>query len=106
LEEFQRDKDMAVVYQAVTHQNIDLVREQIKEVSKMYLDMVSEILEKGQAEGTIRKDLYVGLAKRFILGAVESVISNWLHSRGKYDLVSMTDPLMDLFIRGIGNYSE
>lgn len=102
LEEFQRDRNMAVVYQAATHQNIDLVREQIKEMSKMYLDMVSEIVEKGQEEGSMRKDLYMALVKRFILGAVDSAINDWLHSGGKYDMVSMTDPLIDLFINGIG----
>ncbi len=103
LEEFQRDGDMAVVYQALTYQNIDLIKDQIKEVSKMYLDIVGEILEKGQEEGTMRKDLYISLAKRFILGAVDSAINNWLRAGRKYDLASMTEPLIDLFIRGIGN---
>ena len=68
----------------------------------MYLDIVSEILELGQQEGSMRKDMYVGLVKRFILGAVESAINNWLRSRKGYDLASMADPLVDLFIRGIG----
>ncbi len=103
LEEFQRDGDMAVVYQTLAYQNIEPIRDQIKEVSKMYLDMVEEILEKGQEEGTMRKDLYISLVKRFILGAVDSAINNWLRSGRKYDLASMTEPLLDLFIRGIGN---
>jgi len=96
LEEFQNDRNMAVVYQAETHQ------EQIKEMSKMYLDIVLEIVEQGQEEGVIRKDLYLGLVKRFILGAVDEVINTWLHSGGKYDLVSMADPLVELFMEGIG----
>jgi TetR/AcrR family fatty acid metabolism transcriptional regulator len=103
LEEFQNDRNMAILYQAETHQNSRLVEEQIKEMSKLYLDIVSEIVERGQDEGSVRKDLYVGLVKRFILGGVDEVINTWLHSEGKYDLVSMADPLVDLFIRGIGN---
>jgi TetR/AcrR family transcriptional regulator, fatty acid metabolism regulator protein len=102
LEEFQNDRNMAVVYQAETHQSIRLFEEQIKEMSKMYLDIVLEIVEQGQEEGVIRKDLYLGLVKRFILGAVDGVINTWLHSGGKYDLVSMADPLVELFIEGIG----
>jgi TetR/AcrR family fatty acid metabolism transcriptional regulator len=43
------------------------------------------------------------MVKRFILGAVDEVINTWLHSEANYDLVSMTDPLVDLFLRGIGN---
>jgi TetR/AcrR family fatty acid metabolism transcriptional regulator len=102
LEEFQQDRDMAVVYCTETHQNRRLAEAQIREMSKMYLDLVAEIVERGQQEGRIRKDLYVGLVKRFILGAVDEVIHTWLHAEGKYDLPSMAEPLVDLFIRGIG----
>lgn len=102
LHEFQTDRNMAVVYQVEIHQNRRLVEEQIKEMSKMYLNIVSEIVEQGQAEGTVRKNLYVGLVKRVILGSIDEVINTWLHSEREYDLVSMADPLIDLFIRGIG----
>jgi TetR/AcrR family fatty acid metabolism transcriptional regulator len=105
LTEFQRDRDMAVVYQVETHQNSRLAEKQIREMSKMYQDIISEIVELGQAEGKIRKNLYVGLVKRFVLGGVDEVINTWIHSEGKYDLVSMADPLVDLFIRGIGTAS-
>ena len=43
----------------------------------------------------------MGLAKRFILGAVEGVINTWVAAEGKYDLVSMADPLVDLYLGGI-----
>ena len=102
LTEFQRDRDMAVLYQVGTHQIDRLAEEQIREMSKMYQDLVSEIVEVGQQEGSIRKDLYVGLVKRFILGGVDEVINTWLHSESDYDLVSMADPLVELYIRGIG----
>ena len=102
LAEFQRDRDMAVVYQVETHQNSRLAESQIREMAQMYQDLISEIVELGQQEGRIRKDLYVGLVKRFILGGVDEVINTWLHSEKEYDLVSMADPLVDLFVRGIG----
>ena len=103
LKVFQRNKNMAVLYQAETHQSNRLAEDQIKDMSKMYLDIISEIVEQGQQEGSIRKDLYVSLVKRFIIGSVDEVINTWLHSDGKYDLVSMADPLVELFIRGIGS---
>lgn len=103
LEEFQNDPNMAMVYRVETHQKSRLVEAQIKEMSKMYLDIISEIVEQGQEEGVIRKDLYLGLVKRFILGAVDEVINTWLHTGSNYDLVTMADPLVDLFMRGIGH---
>ncbi|MFO7709184.1 MAG: TetR/AcrR family transcriptional regulator [Desulfobacterales bacterium] len=105
LTEFQGEPEMAVVYQVETHQSRRLVEGQIREMAKMYQDIIAEIIEQGQREGIIRKDLYVGLVKRFILGAVGEVIGTWLHSGRSYDLVSMSEPLVDLFIRGIGSGS-
>ena len=102
LDEFQRDRDMAIVYQAETHQISRLAEAQIKEMSEMYRDIIAEIIENGQEEGCLRKDLYLGLVKRIIIGSVDEVINTWLHSGGRYDLVSMADPLVELFIRGIG----
>jgi TetR/AcrR family transcriptional regulator, fatty acid metabolism regulator protein len=106
LKEFQKDMNMAMVYQSETRRNSQLVKDQIRQMSKMYLDIVAEIVEQGQVEGCFRKDLYLGLVKRYILGAVEEVINTWIHSGGKYDLVAMADPLVDLFIRGIGKYES
>lgn len=93
---------MAVLYQTETHQPIRMAEYQIKEVSKKYLDIVSEIVEQGQQEGSIRRNLYLGLVKRLILGSVDEVINTWLHSKKDYDLVSMADPLVELFIDGLG----
>jgi TetR/AcrR family fatty acid metabolism transcriptional regulator len=97
---------VAIVYQAETHRINRRAEIQIKDMSKMYLDIITEIVETGQAEGCVRKDLYLSLVKRFIVGAIDEVINTWLHSDGKYDLVSMADPLVDLFLNGIGSQSK
>ncbi len=102
LEEFQTDRQLAIVYQTEIHRYNRIGEEMIKEMSKMYLDIVAGILEQGQEEGTMRRDLYTGLVKRMISGSVDEVINTWLHSDRQYDLVSMTDPLVDLLINGIG----
>ena len=102
LSEFQKNRNGAIVYQVETHQSSRLAEAQIKAMSKMYRDIITEIVEQGQQEGNIRKDLYVGLVKRMIIGAVDEVINTWIHADESYDLGSMADPLVDLFIRGIG----
>ena len=102
LEAFQEDINMAIVYQAETHQHRRLVQDVIKEISKMYRDIISEVVELGQQEGSIRRNLYVGLVMRMINGAVDEVINAWIHADGDYDLVSMANPLVDLIIGGIG----
>ncbi|MCD4677429.1 MAG: TetR family transcriptional regulator [Desulfobacula sp.] len=100
LTQFQNDKNMAIIFQSEVRYLRD-IESQIKDISKMYLDLLSDIIEQGQIEGTMRQDLFVGLVKRFILGAVEGVISTWVSAEGRYDLVSMADPLVDLYLSGV-----
>ena len=100
LEEFQQDKNMAVIFQSEVRYLRD-IESQIKDISKMYLDLLSDIIEQGQIDGTMRQDLFVGLVKRFILGAVEGVISTWVSADGRYDLASMAEPLVDLYLSGV-----
>ncbi len=100
LEEFQNDKNMAVIFRSEVRY-LREIESQIKDISKMYLDLLSEIIEQGQIEGSMRQDLFVGLVKRFILGAVEGVISTWVAADGRYDLVAMADPLVDLYLTGL-----
>jgi len=102
LEEFQKDINMAIVYQAETHQHRRLAQDVIKEMSKWYRDLITEVVELGQEEGTMRRNLYMGLVMRLITGAVDEVINAWIHADGNYDLASMADPLVHLFISGIG----
>lgn len=100
LAEFQNDKNMAIIFQSEVRYLRD-IEPQIKDISKMYLDLLSDIIEQGQIEGSMRQDLFIGLVKRFILGAVEGVISTWVSAHGRYDLVSMADPLVDLYMTGV-----
>lgn len=100
LTEFQNDRNMAIIFQSEVRY-LREIESQIKDISKMYLDLLSDIIERGQIEGSMRQDLFIGLVKRFILGAVEGVISTWVSADGRYDLVSMADPLVDLYLTGI-----
>jgi TetR/AcrR family transcriptional regulator, fatty acid metabolism regulator protein len=102
LSEFQNDIDMAIVYQVETHQHRRAAQEVIKEMSRMYRDIISEIVALGQQEGGLRSNLHIGLVMRLINGAVDEVINAWIHAEGDYDLVSMADPLVELFLSGIG----
>lgn len=102
LELFQRESSGAIVYQGETHLQWRLVQEPTRKMSKMYRDVISEIVALGQQEGTIRDGLYVGLVKRLINGAVEEVINTWIHTGRDHDLAAMAEPLVELFINGIG----
>ncbi len=102
LDLFQNEPHGAIVYQSETHLQWRLVQEPTRQMSKMYRDVISRVVALGQDEGTIRSDLYVGLVKRVINGAVDEVINTWIHTGRDHDLASMAEPLVNLFISGIG----
>lgn len=105
LADFQRNRDMAVVFQreALLARCID--EEDLRGIIKMYTDILEDILRQGQEEGTVRGDLHIGLAKRLILGAVNEVINTWVVTgkvAGDVELADMAGPLVDLYFKGIG----
>ncbi|MFO8049706.1 MAG: TetR/AcrR family transcriptional regulator [Desulfosudaceae bacterium] len=102
LREFQKDKNMAVVFQAEARQ-IRYFEVYIKDITNMYFDLVGEIVIQGQQEGTFKKDMDISLVKRFILGAVDEVINTWLHAGEPDDLEGKAAALVELFIHGIGH---
>jgi len=102
LDLFQREPNGAIVYQGETHLQWRLVQEPTRQMSKMYRDVISQVVALGQQEGSIRSDLYVGLVKRLINGAVDEVINTWIHTGRDHDLASMAEPLVEIFIKGIG----
>ncbi len=104
LGEFQGNIDMAIVFQAETRQvqQSEAIRSHVLDIARKYREVIGMIIESGQSEGSMRKDLYLGLVKTYITGAIDEVINSWVLADGKYDLVSMADPLVDLYIKGIG----
>jgi len=102
LKEFEQNRDLAVVYEVETRMRRHLSDEKIKEMSRMYFDLVAEIVDQGQAEGTIRKNIPIHLVKQYLIGAVDEVITTWLYSSRDYRLIAMAEPLVDLIINGIG----
>jgi TetR/AcrR family transcriptional regulator, fatty acid metabolism regulator protein len=104
LTEFQQDRSMAVVFQREALQARYIDDAYIRDIAAMYFDVLDAIIQKGQKDGTFRKDFSISLGKRFILGAVNEVINTWVVAGSKYDLADMADPLADLFISGIGTH--
>jgi len=99
---FKENPELAAVLQVELRQSSRFMKEYKKVELKRFLDFIGDIVKQGQEEGVFREDLPVSLVKRFIFGALDEVISTWVSSGGKFDLLSYADPLADLFVRGLG----
>jgi TetR/AcrR family fatty acid metabolism transcriptional regulator len=62
---------------------------------------ILEVVEEGQKEGVIRKDVNVYVLRQLILGVLEHVVTRWLLKRGKYDLMERYEDISKLVIDGM-----
>lgn len=102
LDLFRQNPELAAVLQVELRQSSRFMKEYKKIELKRFLDLIGDIVKQGQEEGVFRKDLPLSLVKRFIFGALDEVISTWVSSGGKFNLMDYADALSDLFVRGLG----
>ncbi len=99
---FQMQPDLAACFQVELRQSGRFMRENMKGELQRYLDLIRQIVEHGRRDGSFRNELPVRLVTHLIFGTLDEVVSTWVMSGMEYNLVSLTGPLTDLFINGIG----
>ncbi|MGQ9485828.1 MAG: TetR/AcrR family transcriptional regulator [Desulfosoma sp.] len=99
---FQAYPELAAVLQVELRQSSRFMREYKKVELKNYLDLMGDVVREGQQQGVFRQDLPLSLVKRFIFGTLDEVVSTWVLAGRPYDLETLTEPLMDLFVNGLG----
>ena len=99
-------KACAAVFQVELRRSSRFMREYRKRELREYLDLIGEIIRQGQQEGFFRQDLPLGLVKRLIFGTLDELVSTWVLAGRRYELRTLAEPIMDLFLRGIGGEGD
>ena len=63
---------------------------------------ILEIIEEGQEEGIIRKDVTSYMVRHLILGMLEHIVTRWLLKGEKGDLLAQYNEAVELLMHGIG----
>ena len=63
---------------------------------------ILEIIEEGQEEGVIRKDVNIYTIRHLILGILEHIVTRWLLKGEKNDLLVQYNEAVELLVQGIG----
>jgi TetR/AcrR family fatty acid metabolism transcriptional regulator len=66
-----------------------------------YLDLLSEIVRRGQSSGEFRSDVHPAAVKRALFGALDEIALGWLLARRKFDLSRTAHEMADMFVRGL-----
>ncbi len=103
---FQKNPSLAAVLQVELRQSSRFMKEYKKIELKRFLDLIGEIIKQGQDEGVFRQDISISLAKRFVFGALDEIISTWVTAGFKYDLRNYAEPVTRLFLDGFKEKKE
>jgi len=70
---------------------------------KSFTNRILEIMEEGQKEGIIKKDVSIYIIRQLLFGILEHVVTRWLLKGEKYDLMEHCNDISRLVIDGISN---
>ena len=66
--------------------------------AREFYNLLTVILQEGQDDGSIKKEINIYLARSIIIGALEHNIIRWLLKDRKYSLIAYADELVEFFI--------
>jgi TetR/AcrR family fatty acid metabolism transcriptional regulator len=99
--QLSENPDLAVVTQLELRQSNPELRRQINEVLKKYLTLIDQIVQSGIQQEIFNKGIDPLLARQMIFGTLDESVTNWLLKDRKFNLVSLVDPIHNLFLNGL-----
>lgn len=73
------------------------------QAARTFYNILLDIIEKGQQEGEIRREIDVFLPRSLCVGAIEHIAIRWLLKDRSYSLTQYADGLVDLLINALKN---
>lgn len=102
LTEMKKNKNLAEVIQIELRQTNKQIRDYRNNKYSIYVDILSSIIRKGQAEGIFRQDIMPGIAKRAIFGALDEIARIWnINIDSTYSVEDTTKQVTDIFQIGV-----
>jgi TetR/AcrR family fatty acid metabolism transcriptional regulator len=96
------NKYLAEVIHIELRQSDRLVKDYRNNRFKIYIDLISEIIQKGQEQELFRADIMPGIAKRALFGALDEVSRVWTEPNSpKYSLEETTEQIISMFLDGL-----
>jgi TetR/AcrR family transcriptional regulator, fatty acid metabolism regulator protein len=102
LDRLGRDRPLAVVFQVELRQSTKFMERFSTTHLRDYLGIIRDIVARGQQEDVFRTDINPTLAAKLLFGMLDEMATNWILSKRRYSLAAQADPIVDLFVRGVG----
>jgi TetR/AcrR family fatty acid metabolism transcriptional regulator len=97
---------LAAVLIVELRQSNAFVRDVEKPGLTAYLNLIGDLVTRGQESGELRPDVHPAAVKRALFGALDEIALSWLLARRKFDLAKSSGEIADMFVRGLLVASE
>lgn len=98
---FKSNPDYVRSFMLEMRVNRDFVKSRSYKSFRALSKQTLQILEEGKAEGIIRNDVDIYLARHLLLGTLEHIVTRWLLKGEKYDIMQLHEQVSDLVLNGI-----
>jgi len=103
----KKNRNLAEVIQIELRQSDKLVKDYRNTIFQEYINLISDIIKRGQEQHLYRQDVEPGVAKRAFFGALDEVSRVWSASlETHYSLEEVIDQVISLFLFGIQSSPE
>lgn len=101
LETLGRDRPLAIVAQVELRHSLKFMTLLSHQEVADYLNILRKIVEQGQNDGTIRRNLHPQLVAKSIFGILDEMVTSWVLSEKAYDLAAQAEQVSDLVLNGL-----
>jgi len=101
LSQLAQNPELAKVTQIELRQSNPEISKGIGQVMKHYYHLIDDVIRVGIEQGAFRPELDVRMARMMIFGTLDEAVTAWVMKQNKYDLVSLVDPIHNLFLYGM-----
>jgi TetR/AcrR family fatty acid metabolism transcriptional regulator len=101
LESGTANRSMAILMQTEMRQSAKFIAEFSHHHLVKYIQMVREVVRRGQAEGIFRKDISDGMVAHCMFGAIDELLSASVFTGRVYDAKTTAAQVIDVLLNGI-----
>ncbi|HZY73871.1 MAG TPA: TetR/AcrR family transcriptional regulator [Edaphobacter sp.] len=101
LESHSVNRSMVVLMQTEMRQSAKFIEEFSHRHLVKYIQMVREVVRRGQEQGIFRRDVSDGVVAHCMFGAIDELLSSALFTGREYDARDTASQVMDVLLHGI-----
>ena len=102
LESATVNRSMAILMQTEMRQSAKFIAEFSHHHLVRYIQVVREVIRRGQQDGVFRKDVSDGMVAHCLFGAIDELLSSAVFTGREYGAQGTAEQVLDVLMKGIG----